>query len=252
MSKDKLNQLRRIWNRVTAVLTVITAICLILACLQIYQSGDRPFTRDSIGTALSQLRVPGVLCLIAVIGGIILHAVSPAAASENKALRDEREILYRLQRKQGISDEARSKAAKEQRFRKIYRIAAAALICLLAVYPVIYFLNLSNFTIENLTHDILRGILTSMIPAVIALGVVFLCAKLENASIRREIEIFKSQPGKTQTPPAPVRNKTRLRIVRIGIFSVAVLFIILGISNGGIAAVLGKAIRICTECIGLG
>ena len=36
------------------------------------------------------------------------------------------------------------------------------------------------------------------------------------------------------------------------ILAVGVLFIVLGIFNGGMADVLGKAIRICTECIGLG
>jgi hypothetical protein len=30
------------------------------------------------------------------------------------------------------------------------------------------------------------------------------------------------------------------------------LFIVLGIVNGGMADVLNKAIKICTECIGLG
>jgi hypothetical protein len=41
-------------------------------------------------------------------------------------------------------------------------------------------------------------------------------------------------------------------LVRVIIFAVAVTFIILGIFNGGMADVLGKAVRICTECIGLG
>ncbi|MBE6974767.1 MAG: thioredoxin [Ruminococcaceae bacterium] len=36
------------------------------------------------------------------------------------------------------------------------------------------------------------------------------------------------------------------------LLAAAVAMIVLGIDNGGIAAVLGKAIRICTECIGLG
>ena len=40
--------------------------------------------------------------------------------------------------------------------------------------------------------------------------------------------------------------------VRIALVGCAVLFIVLGIVNGGMADVLNKAIKICTECIGLG
>ena len=41
-------------------------------------------------------------------------------------------------------------------------------------------------------------------------------------------------------------------IVRLIILAVAAAFIIIGSLNGGMADVLGKAVRICTECIGLG
>jgi hypothetical protein len=40
--------------------------------------------------------------------------------------------------------------------------------------------------------------------------------------------------------------------VRGVIAVVGIVFVVLGILNGGMADVLGKAIRICTECIGLG
>ena len=43
-----------------------------------------------------------------------------------------------------------------------------------------------------------------------------------------------------------------LAIVRIGLLIVAAVFVMLGVLNGGMADVLGKAVRICTECIGLG
>ena len=44
----------------------------------------------------------------------------------------------------------------------------------------------------------------------------------------------------------------KLLIVRLVILAVAVALIVLGILNGGMRDVLGKAIKICTECIGLG
>ena len=49
-----------------------------------------------------------------------------------------------------------------------------------------------------------------------------------------------TQPGKT------------VNIARVAILCLGVLFIILGVMNGGARDVLVKAINICTECIGLG
>ena len=47
-------------------------------------------------------------------------------------------------------------------------------------------------------------------------------------------------------------EKTAVLIGRIVVAVVAITFVILGIFNGGMADVLAKAIKICTECIGLG
>ena len=41
-------------------------------------------------------------------------------------------------------------------------------------------------------------------------------------------------------------------ILRLVLLTLAVVFIIAGILNGSMTAVINKAIRICTECVGLG
>lgn len=54
--------------------------------------------------------------------------------------------------------------------------------------------------------------------------------------------------------PCPPRRQTGkvFTIVRITILCLGILFIILGVMNGGSRDVLIKASNICTECIGLG
>ena len=42
------------------------------------------------------------------------------------------------------------------------------------------------------------------------------------------------------------------RVLRVCLYVAAILFIVLGVMNGGLHDVLVKAIMICTECIGLG
>ena len=58
--------------------------------------------------------------------------------------------------------------------------------------------------------------------------------------------------GKIRPCPPRAQMGRSLGIVRITILCLGVLFIILGVMNGGSRDVLVKAINICTECIGLG
>ncbi len=46
--------------------------------------------------------------------------------------------------------------------------------------------------------------------------------------------------------------ESRLNKIRLVVLALAVIFIIAGIANGNMHAVLVKAINICTECVGLG
>ena len=52
-------------------------------------------------------------------------------------------------------------------------------------------------------------------------------------------------------PPRKYFSKA-VNIARVTVLCLGVLFIILGVMNGGSRDVLVKAINICTECIGLG
>ena len=45
---------------------------------------------------------------------------------------------------------------------------------------------------------------------------------------------------------------TRKRALWAALFAAALLLIVLGVLNGGARDVLAKAVRICSECIGLG
>ena len=60
-----------------------------------------------------------------------------------------------------------------------------------------------------------------------------------------------------QTKPAGafaaiIASPYALLAARLAVLAAAIVLIVLGVLNGGMADVLGKAINICTECIGLG
>ena len=86
--------------------------------------------------------------------------------------------------------------------------------------------------------------------AAVALAVVFVTLWISDASCAREAEALKGLPAVT---PAPEKEKAfPVGGLRIALYAAAVVFIVLGVMNGGLYDVLVKAINICTECIGLG
>ena len=62
----------------------------------------------------------------------------------------------------------------------------------------------------------------------------------------------KRPSGKVRPCPPRKQMDKPIKIARISVFVLGVLFIVLGMMNGGARDVLIKAINICTECIGLG
>lgn len=252
MPMEKRKQLHFISNCCTAVLAILVAVLLVVSCVQIYQSGDRPFNREAVAQAAARIALPGYLCLLSVICGIVLN-VSLPIVQKQVAPQNERQQLLRQQSKLASADAEQRKAITGLRHRRqLYRVVTGVLVALLMLYPLSYFLDVRHFSITNLTGDIIRAVLIALIPAAVSLLLIYICAFLEDRNIRRELEILKNITGKPQYVPAKPQCKHALLLLRCGIFAVALIFIVLGIHNGGIVAVLGKAIRICTECIGLG
>ena len=93
-------------------------------------------------------------------------------------------------------------------------------------------------------------------PAVIGLVLCFICSLLVKKSILQETEVYKQIiAGGNKVSPAPASDTDKpvlLKTIRCVIFVAALVFIVVGIFNGSASDVLTKAIKICTECIGLG
>ena len=73
----------------------------------------------------------------------------------------------------------------------------------------------------------------------------------------KELALLKSSIKEHGAPTLAVKSQQTKAIdstliARYAILAASVVFIVIGIFNGGMADVLGKAVRICTECIGLG
>lgn len=66
------------------------------------------------------------------------------------------------------------------------------------------------------------------------------------------IALYKKERENGRDPVKEAAQKQRLRIARIAVLIVAVIFVIAGIINGSMEDMLIRAVNICTECIGLG
>ena len=84
--------------------------------------------------------------------------------------------------------------------------------------------------------------------------------QVQLASLARATAVIKEEikvAGKVQKQDSvmhseSVPNRIFTGGVRVLVIALALVFIIMGIANGGMADVLSKAVKICTECIGLG
>lgn len=259
MRKKYTNRLHTVCGIVTAVLVLLAGICFILSCISIYRSGDRPFSPESVANHFKAIRVPVFACIVSIAVSGILALIFPKDAPKPKAIRAQTDIINALRAKAGtITDEELAKSATREQSRRKYLSFLSFL-----VYTGIYvrlcllFTNPAGFTVENLNQNVLQIMLTIMVYSVLLFGSSMLRACLEKQSLLREIAVYKAAlaEGKCDGIPTVKEKKTckhTVLITRCILFAIAAVFIVLGIFNGGVQDVLGKAIAICTECIGLG
>lgn len=262
-TNEKLKQrIHFLYGIVLAVLIVITGICLIVSCVQIYKLGDSPFTRERIGEALGAIRLPLVACVVGALIGVGLSLALPFE-TKTKGDFDGRIALARLHRRINpveCSFDLREKLKKESEHRVELRVLCALFCVVISLPALIYLLNFSHYT-EDLNGSVISAMYL-VVPTALICGAALLCEQhFERLSIARETALVKDLIAKGKTSgwgqhataiPETESQRVATWVVRILLVAAAVIMIINGVGNGGMADVLNKAIKICTECIGLG
>ena len=96
-------------------------------------------------------------------------------------------------------------------------------------------------------------VVRALIPVVILIGIGLILMIISFAKgIRDENAQRPAKNVKISRKPASKKTNKAVNILRIVILLLAVIFIVLGANNGSANDVFGKAVNICTECIGLG
>ncbi len=281
MSEKNIKRLHIAYSILLSVLLTAVAIMFIVSSIGIYKSADsNPYTVESISRAFSKIAFPVYLCIAVAVGGFILNTVLPLEKKKLKGAAFKLTTLHRLSSKLNIdslSTEDRNGILTRRTIRRMLIILEIIDLTVHAVVILKYALNPDNFTANAPNTEILKGtilILSNLVmPFIISVAFMLISRKLiagELALVKKAIVAQKSaEPHKNS--PEDISQKTTPKCViskikaffakneraltwgsRIVVAAAGILFIGLGIWNGGASDVVRKAINICTECIGLG
>ena len=280
MSKSK------IFLIVQSALCVLIAVLLSASVIRIFLDGsawqaaghpaDWIYSREKVAAALTPI-LPLILISIAMtVFGLVKGMKdedSDKPVQDTELMRD-----LRCARIAEPSEEM----AKERGLQKKLKIGGWIGFAVCMVPILLYVTNASHFALtdaEGLDQCIV-SLITFVVPWT-AIGLVCLSVStiLQEKSMQREIDAaaallkekkdaakapdaaqaeqaaakaqapVKAESTLHSTPEAAVRRRILLRRV---LMAAAVVFIILGVMNGSMKDVLVKAIKICTECVGLG
>lgn len=254
MTTDTARRIRRIYGFLLSLSILLAGLCLMGACLGLYDGGNGEFTREAVAAAFSPIAVPVYLCLALVLLGFLL----PGEDSKRKAARQNSAILRRLRGKADLSEcpeDLWNAILAQQQTRKLHRRITLGLLALTFLIFLGYVLTGDRFLLPDITSSMKQAMLVLLPGLVATFGYGIFAHYRCEKSILAEIELMKQAvkdaPAQTEasTEAEPERSTNTLRAA-IVLLAVAVL--LFGYFTGGTADVLTKAINICTECVGLG
>ncbi len=258
MDDKRMKPIHTVCAAAIAAAIAVAAVCLIISAYTIYGSGETPYTPESIGEQYARFALPLWVALGAVAAGILFDIFLPTPKNGKKNQADVLTRLAIMQKKLsaiGCGEDILREIERERRYRKITK-AICALLCASAFIPTaIVLCDFKAFTVENLTPAILRTVFRLALGAVLSAVLILVRSLLDGKSAEREIaktKIALSEGEKKAVAEAEKSFESKRAIVRLVLIGAACALILLGALSDGYYDVLQKAIRICTECIGLG
>ncbi len=270
MSQNAIKRTHLIYGICLSIVIIIAALSIILSCYAIYDGGDGEFSRDIVAEQFSRIAVLVYICLAGIVGGVILSICLPVVkesdGKENikhlKAHPNFYMTRERLARRVDLSscDTEIAKKIKNERIKRTVYACTCAVICAIAAIPLLLQIcNPQNYDKYQINESIIPAVAFTLIWCVCALIfclvlsiVIRISQKAEISYLKEAISLGATAPESTDDSSNAKKEKIITWSVRGVILAVAIVFIVVGIFNGGMADVLGKAIRLCTECIGLG
>ena len=262
MSKDNVKRLKLIYGIVMTALLIVVGVCLIVSCVGIYRMGGSPFSRESVADAFSKICIPVYIALGWLALGAIMMIIFPDEIIKPKGSRTPAVLYKNLEKKIDLTaDDERVKGLiKAKKNRLILGVSVATLCAVCVIVSCIVAISIildSSIQDANQTVKKCALIALPMMASAFAAGI--LGRVFTDRSFKASADVVKALIAKKEclgtkdiSEGGKDREKTVTLIARIAIIFVGALLLVLGICGDGIIGTLEKAIRICTECIGLG
>lgn len=255
MLNDKTKStIHLIYGIFLSVVTIIAALCIILSCINLYQTDS--YSREAVGENFSKISIAVYICLATVIGGFILDFAIPFQG-KTKIAKQLPMQLSRLSEKVDLTkcDATISNAIySERRKRNIHAMISYILLIVACLLFLPYILNGNNYHQSNINSSMINAVLLMAICLLIPFLYAIFASFYANKSMEKEISLLKQVKTfrETSVESTGFKKNPGILITQLLFVAIGIAFLLYGILTGGIADVLTKAINICTECIGLG
>lgn len=276
MKNSRTNNIRLGCEITLSVISVVLAVLFITFVAQIYYGGGEVmYSRAIVWGKLKYMIAPVAIWAVAAIACFILSVLFPNEKRPAPATASERvsRLRKRIPRRQDTADGKYVNAEHKQYatielWRYVAYGIASAFALGVAIYTIIYLSQKSNFASDKINTDILY-LVKNVFPWIVAsfvlfIGVVIYEFVVAKPQLGRMTNLLVACKGMSisRSPLAAYMDRAKAAIVksedkivfgaRIAVLLVAVVLIGIGTWDGGAGDVLGKAVAICTECIGLG
>lgn len=249
--------IHRFYSILFCLFLAIAALCLMGACLEIYDSGNGVFTREAVAAAFSPIAPMVYGSIFLALLGFPLHWFLPRETKKKKAGMSQSALLLRLRSQTDLdscSTDLKEAMAKHQRSRIRHRVISLVLMGITALAFLVYVLTGDRFLLPDITTSMKHAMAVLLPCLAVTFGYSIFAHYRGETALAAEIDLMKQ--AKKAFPAletkATVEVQQNPALLRWAILLLAVAILLFGYFTGGTADVLTKAINICTECVGLG
>lgn len=248
------NKLSKILGILLSISIIVAGLCLMIQCLSIYNSGDKPYSRDAVAQAFGEISLPVYVCISLVAVTFVYGLFIDASPAKNGVTKNAAFAIKAITQKR--ETECNGEIRKERRTRRIrYVILAILLVCGFGCFFV-YALNPANYHQSEINASMIKAMTVFCVCIILPFAYSIVCVYLNEKSRQRELKVIRSMIKELPSKEPDLKNENKntpfALIVKTASLILCAGIILYGLFSGGTADVLTKAINICTECIGLG
>ncbi len=253
---------KKIYLILQSALCVVLAAMLAAATVAIYRDGlalkaadplSWIFTREKAAAALRPVLPLLLISLAMTVVGLLMglrDGNAEKGVKDTECLRD-----LTVSRVAAPGAEMRAERARQKKLLWCGRILFA-----LCMVPVLLYISNGKHFPDGDLEPVFYALFGHVLPWIgLGMAALMISTVLQEKSMQREIEAanaqLKAEKGSAAGPEAEKTKKNaygRIRGLRAALLVIALVLIVAGVFNGSARDVFGKAVKICTACVGLG